>query len=183
MPTIAEQLTRAVSEFRASALPQSPDERPFPVGYREFPVTFLPARDGVPHGNIRRSANAPNCSFFTNWRTVDDAITWDIEVHTAGDYEVCVYYTCREKDVEVELEVSFGAASVTAQITEAFDPPLHGQEYDRVPREGESYVKDFKPLQMGVLKLPAGRGQLKIRATKIPGEQAIDLRLITLTLK
>lgn len=183
VPAIAEQLTRAVSEFRASALPQSPDERPFPVGYREFPVTFLPARDGVPHGNIRRSANAPNCSFFTNWLAVDDAITWDIEVHTAGDYEVCVYYTCREKDVGVELEVSFGEASVTAKITEPFDPPLRGHEYDRVPREGESYVKDFKPLQMGVMKLPAGRGQLKIHATKILGEQAIDLRLITLTLK
>ncbi|MGQ9504786.1 MAG: arylsulfatase [Thermogutta sp.] len=182
-PAIAERLKQAVSEFRASALPQGPDDRPFPVGYREFPITFLPARDGVPHGNIARSASAPNCSFFTNWLSVDDAITWDIEVHTAGDYEVCIYYTCREKDVGVELEVSFGDVSVTTQINEAFDPPLHGQEFDRVPRKGESYVKDFKPLPIGVLQLPAGRGLLKIRATKIPGEQAIDLRMITLTLK
>jgi len=143
----------------------------------------LPARDGVPHGNIRRSANAPNCSFFTNWLSVDDAITWDIEVHTAGTYEVCVFYTCREKDVGVELEVSFGSASVKGQVTEAFDPPLRGQEFDRVPREGESYVKDFKPLLFGTLTLPAERGQLSIRATKIPGERAIDLRMVTLTLK
>ena len=27
-----------------------PDNRPFPVGYAEFPWTPLPARDGVPHG-------------------------------------------------------------------------------------------------------------------------------------
>ncbi len=182
-PDVAEKLKAAVDEFRATALPRTPDDRPFPVGYREFPVTFLPARDGVPHGNIRRSANAPNCSFFTNWLSVDDAITWDIEVHTAGTYEVCVFYTCREKDVGVELEVSFGSASVKGQVTEAFDPPLHGQEFDRVPREGESYVKDFRPLSLGTFALPAERGQLTIRATKIPGERAIDLRLVTLTLK
>jgi len=182
-PEIAERLKRAVDEFRATALPQAPDERPFPVGYREFPITFLPARDGVPHGNIRRSGNAPNCSFFTNWLSVEDTITWDIEVHTAGEYEVCVFYTCREKDVGVELEVSFGAVSVEGQVTEAFDPPLRGQEFDRVPREGESYVKDFKPLPLGTLQLPAGRGLLKIQATKIPGEQAIDLRMVTLTLE
>ena len=183
LPDVAEKLQAAVNEFRATALPQTPDDRPFPVGYREFPVTFLPARDGVPHGNIRRSANAPNCSFFTNWLSVDDAIIWDIEVHTAGTYEVCVFYTCREKGVGVELEVSFGSASVKGQVTEAFDPPLRGQEFDRVPREGESYVKDFKPLLFGTLTLPAERGQLSIRATKIPGERAIDLRMVTLTLK
>lgn len=72
---------------------------------------------------------------------------------------------------------------VTGQVREAFDPPLHGQEYDRVPREGESYVKDFKPLTVGNLDLPAGRGLLTIRASKIPGTRAIDLRMLELTLK
>ncbi len=33
----------------------------------QFPMTPLPARDGVPHGNVQRSASAPNCSYFTNW--------------------------------------------------------------------------------------------------------------------
>ena len=29
------------------------DPRPIPVGYREFPITMLPARDGGPRGGVR----------------------------------------------------------------------------------------------------------------------------------
>ena len=54
------------------------DNRPFTVGYSE--TTILSARDGVPGGAIKRSSIHPNDSFFTNWRTTDDRMTWDIEV-------------------------------------------------------------------------------------------------------
>lgn len=47
----------------------------------------LPARDGVPHGNVKRNARTPNCSYFTNWISADDRITWDVEVATGGEYE------------------------------------------------------------------------------------------------
>ncbi len=39
-----------------------------------------------------------------------------------------------------------------AKVSEANDPPLRGAENDRVPRQGESYVKDFKPLRLGHLR-------------------------------
>jgi len=67
-PRVAERLSKAVARWKDQVLSASPkDNRPFPIGYAEFPTTFLPARDGVPHGNVRRSARAPNCSYFTNW--------------------------------------------------------------------------------------------------------------------
>jgi arylsulfatase A-like enzyme len=74
------------------------DARPIPVGYREFPVTMLPARDGEPHGGVRRSASAPNCSYFVNWTAKDDRLVWKLDVHTAGRYEVVIDYTCPESD-------------------------------------------------------------------------------------
>ena len=52
----------------------------------------------------------------------------------------------------------------------------------RVKRNGESYVKDFKPLQLGILNLSKGRGTLTIRARDIPGQHTIDLRTVVLTL-
>ena len=61
----------------------------------------------MPHGNVKRSASAPNCSFFTNWTSTDDSITWDIEVATAGKYEAVVYYTCPAADVGSTIELSF----------------------------------------------------------------------------
>src|SRR5205814_713386 len=98
---VASRLADAVARWKSELLPAlaGKDDRPFPVGYREFPQAMLPARDGVPHGHIRRSANAPNCSFFTNWSSPDDRITWDVEVATRGVYEAVVYYTCAAGDV------------------------------------------------------------------------------------
>ena len=182
-PEIAAQLRQAVARWKDDVLPKSKkDERPFTVGYPEFPTTFLPARDGVPHGNVKRSAGAPNCSFFTNWLSTDDEITWDIEVATAGHYEAVIYYTCPKQDVGSTVELRFRQSQVRAKVTEPHDPPLVGAEFDRVDRGGESYVKDFRPLRLGVFRLDKSRGELKLRAPDVPGKQVMDVRAVKLTL-
>ncbi|MCS7237636.1 MAG: arylsulfatase [Thermoguttaceae bacterium] len=181
LPAVAARLSQAVERFRQEVLPKEPDTRPFPVGYTQFPIAYLPARDGVPHGKIRRSSVHPNCSFFTGWESTDDSITWDIEVKTAGLYEATLYYTCRAEDVGAQLRLSFGESSVAATVAEAFDPPLIGAAEDRVPRS-ESYMKEFRPLRLGMLNLPADRGLLTLRADKIPGQRAVDVWMISLRL-
>ena len=114
---------------------------------------------------VKRSAAAPNCSFFTGWVSPDDRITWDVEVATAGRYEVAVNYTCPAADVGSVVEVSFGGKVVAGTVSAAHDPPLRGAEHDRVPRAGESYVKDFRPLVLGEVELPTGRGPLMMPPT------------------
>lgn len=181
---VAGRLTDAVQHWKKTVLAELKREaRPFTVGYREFPMTPLPARDGVPHGNVRRSARAPNCSYFTNWTNPDDRITWDIEVSTAGKYEVAIWYSCARDDVGSRIEVSFREQRLTGSVTEAHDPPKRGKENDRVPRDSESYVKDFKPLRLGVMTLDTGRGALTLRALHIPGKQVMDVRGVMLTLQ
>ena len=182
-PDVASRLAQAAASWKKELLPGlKNDQRSFPVGYREFPITRLPARDGVPHGNVKRSARAPNCSYFTHWTSTGDRITWDIEVATAGRYEAVVYYTCAPRDVGSTIELSFGDSRLEAPVREAHDPPLVGAEHDLASRGSESYVKDFKPLSLGELKLEPGRGQLTLKALKIPGEQVMDVRLVLLTL-
>jgi hypothetical protein len=110
---------------------------------------------------------------------VDDYISWDVEVGKAGTYEVELWYTCPEKDVGSVLELSFLGESLKAKVRDPHDPPLRGMKEDRSPRN-ESYVKDFKPMKMGKMKLPAGKGELKLRAKKIPGNQALEFRLFML---
>ncbi len=183
---VAAKLGRAVADWRHDVLGElkrdAKDARPFTVGFREFPITQLPARDGVPQGNITRSARAPNCSFFENWTSTNDTITWNIDVHTPGKYEAVVLYTCPEQDLGSTLELSFAGKRVEGQVTKAVDPPLVGAAEDRVPRQGESLVKDFQPLTLGTFELPAGKGPLVLRALRIPGRQAADVRGVTLTL-
>ena len=182
-PGVAARLSGAVEKWKAELLPGLGENNwPFTVGYRELPVTQLPARDGVPHGNVRRSAKAPNSSFFTNWTATGDSITWDVEVATAGRYEAVVYYTCPKVDVGSIVELSLNGNRMETKVSEAHDPPLRGPEHDRVPREGESLVKDFKPMKLGVMDLKPGRGELTLRALKIPGKTVMEVRLILLTL-
>jgi arylsulfatase A-like enzyme len=182
-PAVAARLFEAVAQWKREVLAGlGPDRRPYPVGYRAFPITHLPARDGLPHGNVRRSSGAPNCSFFTNWTSTDDRITWDVEVATTGRYEAVVFSTCAAGDVGTTIELSLGSARVQTRVTEVFDPPLYGAEHDRVPRVGESYMKDWKPLRLGTVTLERGRGLLTLKALEIPGKQAIDVRSVMLTL-
>jgi arylsulfatase A-like enzyme len=158
------------------------DDRPYPVGYNEFPITMLPARDGVPHGEVRRSSHAPNCSYFVNWKSKADAMTWDIEVHTAGDYEVSIDYACPEVDAGATVELSFDTAKTTGKVTPGWFPRLLDDQ-DRAPRKGESIMRDFHSLPLGTITLPAKRGLLTLRALEIPGQTVMEVRRVTLTLK
>jgi arylsulfatase A-like enzyme len=178
-PDIAMKLREAVAKWGREMLPLvGPDDRPFTVGYARS--TMLPARDGVPHGKIARSAKPPNCSFFTAWSDTASTMTWDIEVHEAGLYNVELWYTCPATDTGSTIELSFGESRVTGRIQPAWDPPLLGKENDRTPRV-ESYVKDFHPLALGRIRLPKGRGLLTLRALSVTGREVADVRRIMLT--
>lgn len=181
-PGIAEKLNNAAAKWKKEVVSELPEEdnRTFPLGHPDFKYTQIPARDGTAHGHIKRSNRYPNCSFFTNWISTDDKITWDVEVVANGDFDVVLYYTCPKKDVGATFELTLGESKLTGKITEAHDPPLRGMKHDRVPRI-ESYVKDFKPLRLGTMHLEKGEGQLTLKALDMPGSKVMDFRLMMFT--
>lgn len=177
-PETTAQLRQAVAEWSREVLPNvGRDDRPYPVGYSK--MTYLPARDGEPGGGIARSNKAPNASYFTNWKSTSDFMTWDVEIAQAGDYEAVLHYTAPAKGSVVEL--SLGAARLESAVPEAHDPPLYGMKDDRADRGTESYAKDFKPWLLGRMKLPAGRGKLTLKALQVAGPQVADVRYLILT--
>jgi hypothetical protein len=182
-PKVADRLRKAVAKWKQEVLPKSrKDDRPFTVGYPEFPATLLPARDGVPHGNIRRSGKAPNCSYFTNWIGKKDKITWDIEVANTGQYEAVIFYTCPINEIGSTIELSFKQNKIHGKVTEPHDPPAVGAEFDRVDRGSESFVKDFRPLSLGTFRLEKGRNELTLSVVNIQGKQVMEVRAVMLTL-
>lgn len=182
-PDEAKRLSGISQKFLAEIAPvlASAKDRPYTVGYA--PLTYLPARDGEPHGTVQRSGKAPNCSYFTHWTRTDDTVTWDIEVGEAGTYEAILYYTCAPANVGTEMALSFAGKTLRTTVTEAHDPPAYGREKDRAERESESYVKDFKPLSMGVLELAKTRDLLTLQAPKIIGNSAVEVRYVMLVKK
>jgi len=109
-------------------------------------------------------------------------MTWDIAVHTTGDYEVVIDYTCPEADAGSSIELSFGESKLSGKVTPGWDPPLYTNQ-DTLPRPaGESQMKEFRPLHLGTIRLAQGRGLLTLRATQIPGRHVMDVRRVNLTL-
>lgn len=180
-PEVVRAMDEARANWEADALAEaSPeDNRPFTIGHPDFAFTQLPARDALATGRITRSNRYPNDSFFTNWVSAEDSITWSVDVLAGGDYAVALHYTCEEGSEGSLVELSLGESRLSARIKEAHDPPLTGMEHDRVPRI-ESYVKDFRSMEMGTITLRKGAGTLVLRALDMPGRQVMDFRLLML---
>jgi hypothetical protein len=152
------------------------DPRPFYLGHPALKYTQIPARDGKAHGNIKRSNRWPNCSFFTNWISLEDSLTWQVEVPQEGIFKVSLYYTCPVEDVGSTFQLSVGESLLQSKIIEAFDPPLRGMEEDLTPRM-ESYVKDWKEMDMGTIDLTEGTFLMSLKALDMPGKSVMDFRL------
>ena len=180
-PGLLRQLDTARVEWsQEMQLAKLRSPRPFVVGHPDAKRTQLPARDAECHGQIKRSSEHANCSYFTNWTRLSDSITWNVEVSTPGKYRAEVHYTCSEQDKGSLVELSFGDAYTQARVMPAYDPPLLSEQYNRFPAE-ESPVKDFAILNLGTFNLPQTVGELTIRALEIPGNSAMDVRLLVLT--
>lgn len=179
-PQETETLKKALNAYRQEMKEElGTDTRPFVIAHPDAVFTQIPARDGIAHGGVKRSNKFPNDSFFTNWTSTDDKITWTAEVAATGDYEVEIFYTCPEADIGSELELSFNDDHLQARLTEAHGSPLIGAENDRSPR-AESYVQDWHRATLGTLHLTKGKGELTLKATQIPGSTVMDFRLLLL---
>lgn len=181
-PDVANRLRGVAAAWRRDvleAVPKPMEER-FPVGYPSAPLTELPARDGLPYGGVARSGKAPNCSFFTHWTSPDDSITWTVDVLEPGRYTAELWYTCPPADAGAAVTLSGGGGKVSGTIAPGWDPPANVDD-DRVPRgHGESYSKDFKPLDLGTIMLAKGPTTLVLRATTIPGAFVADIRRLVI---
>ena len=154
------------------------DNRPFPIGYQLNVVDHLPARDGVSHGNIKRSNRYPNDSYFYNWISLSDSITWNTEIMEPGNYEIAIHYTCAPDQIGSEIKINFGSRSIRHKVQGAHDPPLIGASEDRVVRI-ESYVKEFKQVWIGNISLSRGKVPLSIKAKSIANKSVMEINRIS----
>ena len=178
-PQVLLELLKAKKQWEQTVLVELPkeDKRPFYIGHPSLHTTQIPARDGTPSGEIKRSNRYPNCSYFTHWINTNDSISWEAEVPKEGDFEVTVYYSCSEDAIGSVFELSFRESKIQGTIKEAHKSEEYGAMEDRVIR-AESYVKDFKPLKIGTIPLQKGKGTLTLKGVKKTGEMMMDFRLM-----
>ncbi len=178
LPAVKAKMVKAKDDYRQQMKMELPavDERPFYIGDPGMKITQIPARDGTEHGKIKRSNQWPNCSFFTNWVDVNDSISWAVNVPVKGRFSVKLFYTCKKGDEGSVIKLAIGKNQLKYKISEAFDPPLRGMEHDLAPRI-ESYVKDWKSVDMGEINMDQGNWHMSLKALEKPGNSVIDFRL------
>jgi hypothetical protein len=131
----------------------------------------------VATGGLKRSNRFPNDSYFESWNSIDDRITWKAEAGESGSFEVEIFYAAKSGGAKYRL--SFKGAELDFVIPNAHDVPKLGAGKDRSPRN-ESYTKDWARLKVGRIELTKGEGELVLEALKIPGNEAMEFRLLTL---
>ncbi|MBN2092742.1 arylsulfatase [candidate division KSB1 bacterium] len=179
-PEIAHELQQAYRKWFADVTKAGFGPFPIQIGHpAENPVEML-ATEAILNGSLRFKGDMGWANdWIVNWKDSNCFVSWDIEVMQPGEYQVALLYTCAEKNLGAHFLVSAGEASVQGSVMQPHDPaPIFSP--DRIPR-GEVYEKFWAPLNLGVLRLKTGRQQLTVRAVKIPGAEAIELKAVQLT--
>lgn len=155
------------------------DNRPFVIGSNVLDVDLLPASEGTGSGNLIRSNKHPNDSYFKQWNSRDDKISWRVDVEQGGVFEVHVYYACSKKNKGTLLRLQANQTSVEQPIHDSNESPLRGMEMDRVERE-ESFLKEFKPLRVGRIRLKNGMNRLELSAPNLMMPNDVEVYMLTL---
>ena len=178
-PELRDSLIRLKLSYEklVRKIPGTRDTRPYTIGAANQGFSHLPAQDGFLKGSLKRSNRWPNDSYITNWKTLNDSISWPVSVLNSGDFEVFLYYTCEAKNLGPTLEINFRNQKISKTIKEAFESPLDASYRDIYPRM-ESDVKVFKRIKFGEFTLSKGIGTVSLTANHIPGQEAIDFRML-----
>jgi len=177
---VRNTLEKVLADYKDEMLPgygRAHESRPFVMAHPGSSRTQLPARDAKASGGIKRSSIHPNDSYFYDWTSTDDEIVWKATAGESGRFVVKIFYA--SKSAGAKCRLSFQGKSLEFTIPEAHDVPTEGKAEDRSLRT-ESYTKDWKGLEVGEIELTKGDGELVLSALEIPGEEAMEFRLMTL---
>lgn len=148
---------------------------PIPIGYQEALVVSLPAHEATLHSGLQyKEGHGWANDWIVNWTEERSYATWPIKVVQDGEYAIALLYDTTEGQEGSEVEVTLGDKVVSTVIAEPFSGRLI-ESPDRVERK-EVYEKEWGNLQVGTLQLESGEYQLKVQATEIANEYAMELK-------
>ena len=182
-PDIIKKLSAAYETTARDVTKAGFDPQPIEIGHPGWPIVTLPGHEAFLEPTARKGISYEGRSgwandYITNWTSDGAYPWWPVEVVRPGRFEVTLMYICAKENVGVKVRAEIGGAGIEGVVSKAHDPePIPSP--DRVPR-GEVYEKVWAPLKLGTVELSKGRTTLAVRALKIPGRQALDLKAVQL---
>lgn len=178
-PEKVEELSLAYLSWFKEVTKDLPESRPISIGYEEALASYLPAVESSFSGEVAfQGKSGWSNDWLTNWKNTSDKVWWELDVQSAGEYQVFVEYTLAKGDEGVIVKASVSGEIINQRIQEAYDPDIVPSP-DRVER-GEVYEKVWTQKELGVFQIPEGRQRLTIENTVIRGRNGIDLKGVIL---
>lgn len=177
-PEVVDRFQRQYDTWWNSVMPEANAPRAaLEIGHpEENPVEL-----SVPLANfsgLRYAGDHANNNWLTGWTSTKAKVTWNIEVATAGEYDVALKYLCPKEHAGATVRVTAGEAVAETQVTATAIEKVPSP--DRVPRK-EVYEMRWHALPVGRLSLERGPVALTIEATNIPAGAALDLKAVVLS--
>jgi hypothetical protein len=180
---VARRLRVAYEEASRDVTKAGFDPLPIEIGHPGWPIVTLPGHEaflepasgkGISYEGRSGWAN----DYVTNWTSTEAYPWWPVEVVRPGRFEVTLMYVCAEQNVGAKVRVEMGGTGIEGVVSKAHNPESLSSP-DRVPR-GEVYEKVWAQLRLGTVELAKGRTTLAVKALRIPGRQALDLKAVQL---
>ncbi|NQT51002.1 sulfatase-like hydrolase/transferase, partial [bacterium] len=175
-PQVVAKLKTAYDKMWAEVKQGQTGRVPIPIGYAEMPVVTMNTPEGTWKGGLKFGGRFANNNWLTNWKSTEAQVTWDVDVARAGRYELALKYICAKDDVGTTLRIDVAGQAVEGKLTKPFAPNTVPNR-DLSPRK-EVEERRWGLFALGTAELPKGQATLTVRATAIPGKQAMDLKAV-----
>lgn len=137
---------------------------PIPVGDPDEPVVEIQASWGHWEGpNVNYTFDGYDWDSIGGWKEPGEKVEWNLDVRTAGEYEVTATYGCAPSGMGGRFRVQVGEeASLTADVR-----PTSNREV-------------FERFTLGTLHLPKGKARLTVEAVDVEGSELMRLNRLWL---
>jgi arylsulfatase A-like enzyme len=154
-------------------------KRPIPVGYASVPVCRLMATEASFCGQIRFAFEDGYAhDYLTGWSSLHDSISWQVNVHDEGFYNITIRYASKNGQQGSVVRVKVGNHQLITTISQSFDEPPYPAR-DIIPPVGAP-EKPWGRLTAGRIYLKKGIQKIVLSPLKISGKEVSDLYSIEL---
>ncbi|CDF80800.1 arylsulfatase [Formosa agariphila KMM 3901] len=183
---VFDSLSFAFSTWE-NTLPKETKQKYIPVGFCEFPQTYLPAHEAnlYPPFEFRKDRKKTGIAYHSLYGWAHDWIdywtstaaypSWEIDVQESGNYKIYLEYALALKDEGVRLRLRIDSTTVAINNLKAFEH-TELKNYDRVKRDQEAPETNWKTHFVAEINLLQGQQELRIETETITGEKSIELK-------
>lgn len=181
-PELVKRLAAKYDAWIADISSKGLQRFPLPIGHTQHNPVELHAPQAYYDAPLE-FASGPGFAndWLTNWTDAKAKVWFEVDVVTAGEYDVELAYDCPTTDAGSKIRVSTASAQVEATVAAA---PIQDIVLPHRDEAGRARYRnrEWANLKLGTLNLKHGPTRLTLEALSMPGSQVMDLKHLRLTL-